>query len=115
MQFRIPTSFFTGSFLLVAGCSSGTVQDASAAKSSAAAPLMAMLECFTAADVPALGSAEAEAPCGDWTNAPTPANLPGKGLAQHPMLYLDQTSVDRNIDAESSGVWQPPGPAGRIE
>ncbi|HWV99429.1 MAG TPA: hypothetical protein VNZ64_07005 [Candidatus Acidoferrum sp.] len=104
MRCRLLTSFLPGGVLLIAGCSTSSVQDASAARSPAAVPLMAVLERFTAADVPALGSAEAEAPCGDWTNAPTPANLRGKGLAQYPMLYLDQTSVDRNIDAESSGV-----------
>ena len=51
---------------------------------------MAVLDRFTAADVPALGPDEAEAPIGRWTNAPTPPNLPGKSLAQHPMLYIGE-------------------------
>jgi hypothetical protein len=51
---------------------------------------MAALDRFTASDVPALGPGEAEAPVGRWTNALTPPNLPGKGLAQHPMLYLGE-------------------------
>ena len=29
-------------------------------------------------------------PMGKWTNAPTPPNLPGDGLAQHPMLYIGE-------------------------
>lgn len=53
---------------------------------------MNVLARFTAADVPALGPAEIEvAPTGLMTNPPsTPANLPGKGLAQHPMLYIGE-------------------------
>jgi hypothetical protein len=51
---------------------------------------MGVLGRFTAADVPAIGSDEAEAPAGKWTNAVTPPGLPGKGLAQHPMLYIGE-------------------------
>ena len=45
---------------------------------------------FTAANVPAVGAAEIEVPPTRlMTNPPpTPPNLPGKGLAQHPMLYI---------------------------
>src|SRR5579864_2238991 len=50
------------------------------------APCMAVLDKFTVANVPALGPAETEVVPGNWTNPPTPADLPGKGLAQHPML-----------------------------
>ena len=51
---------------------------------------MAMLDRFTAADVPAFGPDETAAPVGRWTNGITPANLPGNGLAQHPMLYVGE-------------------------
>ncbi len=60
------------------------------AKLSPATPCMAVLDRFTAPDVPALGPAEAEAPTGRWTNGITPPNLPGHGLAQHPMLYAGE-------------------------
>ena len=49
---------------------------------------MAALDKFTAADVPALGPAETEVAPGKWSESPTPPNLPGKGLAEHPMLYI---------------------------
>jgi outer membrane protein assembly factor BamB len=51
---------------------------------------MAQLDRFTAPDVPAMGPAESASPAGQWTNAPAPAGLPGKGLAQHPMLYVGE-------------------------
>src|SRR5580704_15463980 len=69
---------------LFAGCSTNPSQSAPAT------PLMALLDRFTAPDVPAMGPAEAEAPVGKWKNAPTPPNLPGHGLAEHPMLYIGE-------------------------
>jgi hypothetical protein len=63
---------------------------APAAGASPATPLMALLDQFTAADVPALGPAElAVAPLKETTNRAA-AGLPGQGLAQHPMLYLGE-------------------------
>ncbi len=53
-------------------------------------PLMSILDRFTAADVPQTGSAESEVPPRQWKTIPTPENLPGKGLAQHPMLYIGE-------------------------
>ena len=56
------------------------------------AACMDVLGDFARADVPALGPGETEVPPARWaTNAtPTPAGLPGNGLAQHPMLYLGE-------------------------
>lgn len=53
---------------------------------------MNLLDHFTAADVPALGPAETEVAPPRWLTDVTapPANLPGKGLAQHPMLYVGE-------------------------
>ena len=53
---------------------------------------MDLLGKFTAANVPAVGPAEIEVPPTRlMTNPPpTPPNLPGKGLAQHPMLYIGE-------------------------
>lgn len=54
-------------------------------------PLIALLDKFSAPDVPVLGSAETEVPPKKWdTTVPVPANLPGKGIAQHPMLYIGE-------------------------
>ncbi|HEY4354242.1 MAG TPA: hypothetical protein VGN16_00730 [Acidobacteriaceae bacterium] len=45
---------------------------------------------FTAPDVPAMGPAETEAPAPKVVDSPAPAGLPGKGLAQHSMLYIGE-------------------------
>lgn len=70
-----------------------------------AAPCMAVLNRFTAAGVPALGPAEAEVSAGKWTNAPTPAGLPGKGLAQHPMLYWGEGYNKMYVVNEGKVLW----------
>lgn len=58
---------------------------------SSATPVMDVLPLFSAADVPALSPAEAVAPVGNWrTHAVNRSDLPGHGLAQHPMLYLGE-------------------------
>jgi hypothetical protein len=55
-----------------------------------ATPLMGLLDRFTAPEVPAMGPAEiAVTPLKSPTNT-FPANLPGNGLAQHPMLYIGE-------------------------
>src|SRR6185312_16862450 len=72
------------------GCSTTSNQSALAAKFSTATPCMDVLNQFTAADVPAMGPAEAELnPRKPSTNSP-PTDLPGNGLAQHPMLYVGE-------------------------
>jgi hypothetical protein len=50
---------------------------------------MGQLSRFTAANVPALSPAETEVPPLKW-DQPTPPNLPGKGMAEHPMLYIGE-------------------------
>jgi hypothetical protein len=52
-------------------------------------PLMAELHRFSAPDVPALSPSESEVAPLNW-DQPIPSNLPGKGLAQHPMLYVGE-------------------------
>src|SRR5439155_10692764 len=55
------------------------------------APLLKILDQFTAADIPTTGPAEAGPTTRNWPNPTSqPANLPGKGLAQHPMLYAGE-------------------------
>lgn len=52
-------------------------------------PLINVLPLFTAPGVPAIGPAEIEAP--PLKNfKPVPPGLPGKGMAQHPMLYVGE-------------------------
>ncbi len=60
-----------------------------AAEPSTATPLLDCLRKFTANDVPDTGPAERFA--GQLSPlSPLPSNLPGKGLAQHPMLYIGE-------------------------
>jgi len=61
------------------------------ARSGAATPLMKVLPLFTTPDVPAMGPAEiAVAPRKPESIKPIPPGLPGKGLKQHPMLYIGE-------------------------
>jgi outer membrane protein assembly factor BamB len=69
------------------------------------APCMDQLDRFTAADVPAMGPAETESPMGKWTNAPTPDGLPGKGLAQHPMLYVGENYTKMFLVNAGKVLW----------
>jgi hypothetical protein len=73
--------------LLVSCASAG--HPASAAATPLTTPLLAQLPRFTAPDVPALGPAETAVPGRAW-NTPIPGGLPGKGIAQHPMLYIGE-------------------------
>ncbi len=64
--------------------------DSLLAAKSTPATLISVLDRFTGADVPAIGPGESEVPPPYWTIGPVPADLPGKGLAQHPMLYIGE-------------------------
>jgi len=68
-------------------------------------PCMAMLDRFTAPDVPAMGPAEIESPMGKWTNAVTPDGLPGNGLAQHPMLYVGENYSKMFLVNDGKVLW----------
>lgn len=74
--------------LLTMNCTAGAAE--STASKPTAKQLMAVLDHFTAADVPALGPAEEEVAARTSADQPTPEGLPGKGLAQHPMLYIGE-------------------------
>jgi hypothetical protein len=76
-----------------------------AAGSSSATPCMAQLARFTAPDVPAFGPAEIESPTAKWTNAVTPAGLPGNGLAQHPMLYVGENYTKMFLVNDGRVIW----------
>ena len=70
-----------------------------------ATPLTGLLDRFTAADVPVLGPAETEVAPPKWTNVPTPPNLPGNGLAQHPMLYAGESFNKLFIVRDGKILW----------
>jgi hypothetical protein len=67
----------------------GATQTSSSAGASTSTPLLKQLPRFSAPGVPALGPAEIEVPARVW-DQPIPAGLPGKGMAQHPMLYIGE-------------------------
>lgn len=50
---------------------------------------MALLDQFTAPGVPSLAPSETAVPPLKW-DKPIPSDLPGKGLAEHPMLYIGE-------------------------
>jgi hypothetical protein len=85
----LPPATLAAGFALFGVCSMTSGQNAPAAKPSRATPLMALLDRFTAAGVPAIGPAEIEVAPRYW-DQPFPPGLPGNGLAQHPMLYVGE-------------------------
>ena len=92
--------FAIGIAATFAGC-----KTSSTATSPSGTPCLAVLDRFTAADVPAFGPAEIESPIGNWTNGVTPAGLPGKGLAQHPMLYVGENYTKMFLVNDGKAIW----------
>jgi hypothetical protein len=76
-----------------------------AASSSSTMPCMAQLARFTAPDVPVFGPSEIESPAAKWANAATPAGLPGRGLAQHPMLYVGENYTKMFLVNDGKVIW----------
>jgi hypothetical protein len=70
-------------------------------------PCMSVLDRFTAPDVPAMGPAEIAIPARKSTNAlaPQPADFPGKGLAQHPMLYIGEGNNKMFLVKDGKIIW----------
>jgi hypothetical protein len=60
------------------------------ASPSSGAPLLPILERFTAPGVPAMGPKEAPPPARPWPVPTVMPMLPGMGLGQHPMLYAGE-------------------------
>ena len=61
-----------------------------AANPAPASDMLAVLDRFTAVGVPAIGPSEPEAPPRNWPEPTGTVELPGRGLAQHPMLYAGE-------------------------
>lgn len=73
-------------------------------KQSTTTPCMNVLNLFTASNVPALGPDEEMVSCGN-PDAVIPANLPGKGLSQHPMLYVGENCNKMYLIANGKPIW----------
>ncbi len=83
----------------------GDGQAVAAGQAAADAPCMAVLDRFTAPGVPGMGPDETVTPPGRWPDAPAPAALPGKGLAQHPMLYLGEGYDKMFVVQDGKVLW----------
>lgn len=70
-------------------------------------PLLKQLQRFAASDIPALGPGEAEAPRPQLVPdaAKIPANLPGLGLSQHPMLYIGEGYNKMFVIKDGKVIW----------
>jgi hypothetical protein len=60
------------------------------AADSPASPLLAVLDRFVAPNIPALGPSEAGPTPRNWPDPTSIPERPGRGLAQHPMLYAGE-------------------------
>jgi hypothetical protein len=96
-----------GVTVALTGCDTPKIAaSASGTMAPAATPCMAVLGRFTDPNVPAMGSGEEEVPLGKWTNAPAaPDNLPGNGLAQHPMLYVGENYGKMFLVNDGKVIW----------
>jgi hypothetical protein len=65
---------------------------------------LAQLHRFSAPDVPALSPSETEVAPLNW-DQPIPPNLPGKGLDQHPMLYIGEGYNKILLVSDGKIVW----------
>ncbi|MEO5998210.1 MAG: hypothetical protein ABIN89_15800 [Chitinophagaceae bacterium] len=67
-------------------------------------PCMNVLGRFTASNVPAMAPEEEFAPSGN-PDAIMPANLPGNGLSQHPMLYIGENCNKMFLVKDGKTIW----------
>jgi len=83
---------------------------------SGTSPLLAILDQFTAPDVPAKGPGEADPIAFSWTAPATLPTVPGQGLAQHPMLYAGEGYNEVFLVNHGKVVWKySAGPGGEID
>jgi hypothetical protein len=95
----------TVSFCLITViCVSASGLAGASARPASGKPLMKILSLFTAPSVPQMGPAETEVtPLKDAN--PVPPGLPGKGIAQHPMLYIGEGYNKMFLVNKGNIVW----------
>src|ERR1700689_5646504 len=67
-------------------------------------PCMDVLSRFTAAGVPTMAPEEEAVKFGK-PDAVVPPNLPGNGLAQHPMLYVGENCNEMFLVKDGKPIW----------
>jgi hypothetical protein len=86
-----------------AGCSRGLHPRAVSAPGES--PMLAVLDRFTGPDVPALGPSEPGPTPRNWPEPSSLPRWPGKGLAQHPMLYAGEGYNTLFLVREGKVIW----------
>lgn len=81
-----------------------SAEDAPKTAKPSATPCMDVLGLFTAPNVPAFGPHETESPV-KWEAGITPPDLPGKGLAQHSMLYVGENYDKMFLVHDGKVIW----------
>jgi len=98
----------TGLWLAVAAMGTSMLVGPGGAAASSPAkdrPLLRLLPQFTAPDVPAAGPAELPIDPPSWTISPPDTSLPGKGLRQHPMLYIGEGCNKMFLINKGKVIW----------
>jgi hypothetical protein len=98
-------SFFTCAVLAALVPQTDCRAQTTAPTSSSATPCLDALAKFTASDVPAMAAEEQESPVGNWINGITPPDLPGKGLAQHSMIYVGENYDKMYVVDKGKVIW----------
>lgn len=86
------------------GQTAAPVSPSASAQPSSATPVMDALPLFTAPNVLPMAPGEAEAPR-NWKDKAVPEGLPGKGIAQHPMLYFGEGYNKMSIVDKGKVIW----------
>ncbi len=90
---------------LISAQKNGKARDGSKGKSPLSTPCMDVLNLFMAPNVPEFGPDETSAKVVSWADGVIPANLPGKGLAQYPMLYVGENYNKMFLIKDGKVVW----------
>ena len=97
-----------------AGCSR-PLHRSTAAPAPSPPPLASVLAQFTSKDVPVRGPAEAEPTPRNWPEPTNVPSRPGRGIAQHPMLYAGEGHNTLFLVNEGKVIWTyAAGPGGEI-
>jgi hypothetical protein len=95
-------------FLLLTACSHAAAVDPPApvhAPPSGPSPVLSVLSLFSGEEVPALGAAENGPTARNWAEPTDPPAWPGKGLAQHPMLFAGEGYNTLFLVNEGKVIW----------